>query len=397
LTESDVGADIGIKLVDGIGEISAEDWDACAQPDPASANPFVSYKFLHALEESGSATAQAGWLPRHMVVEGADGRLIGAAPMYVKSHSQGEYVFDWGWADAFEQAGGNYYPKLQVAVPFSPVTGPRLLVRPDNQTSGLQTDNLRQTMIAALTTVADKLDVSSVHVTFSTAEEAAIFGKSGWIQRLGQQFHWRNKGYEDFDEFLGTLISRKRKSIRKERREVEAQGITVGTYSGDDIKPEYWDAFYRFYSSTYDRKWGYPYLTREFFEILHSTMRDQVALVIAKHDGQPVAGAINMIGGDALYGRNWGSDEEFKFLHFEACYYQAIDFAIARGLKWVEAGTKGTHKIQRGYLPTATYSAHYIRHEGFRDAVEDFCVRESQMISAEMLELGTYSPYRQDD
>lgn len=381
-----------VRLVEGIGEIRAEDWDACAVPDPATANPFVSHVYLSALEASGSVSGEAGWLPRHLIMEDAAGDLIAAAPTYVKGHSQGEYVFDWGWADAFERAGGNYYPKLQVAVPFSPVTGPRLLVKPTADDGDGK--DIRATMIAALATVAEQLDVSSVHVTFATAEEWNLFEGGDWIQRLGQQFHWRNEGYQSFDAFLGALRSTKRKSIRKERRQVADQGIEVATYSGDDIRPEYWDEFYRFYSSTYDRKWGYPYLTREFFAILHDTMRDKVALVLAHKDGHAVAGAINMIGGDALYGRNWGCDEEYKFLHFEACYYQAIQFAIARGLSTVEAGTRGAHKVQRGYLPTPTYSAHLIRHEGLRDAVAGFCAHERDEVTAEIAHFAGHSPYR---
>ncbi len=383
-----------IRLIEAIGDVSADRWNACALPDPTTANPFISHDFLHALEASGSATGEAGWLPRHLIVENDQGELVAAAPMYVKGHSQGEYVFDWGWADAFEQAGGNYYPKLQVAVPFSPVTGPRLLVRPSD---GGDQDKLRRTLISGLAEVTERLDLSSVHVTFSTAEEWNLFKEAGWIRRLGHQFHWHNRDYQNFDDFLGSLVSRKRKSIRKERREVAAQGITVATYSGDDIRPEHWDVFYRFYASTYDRKWGAPYLTREFFSILHETMRDKVALVLAHADGTAVAGAINLIGGNALYGRNWGCDEDFKFLHFEACYYQAIDFAIENGLQHVEAGTKGTHKIQRGYLPTPTYSAHLIRHEGFRDAVADFCNREQEMTTAEMAAFADYSPYRRPE
>ncbi|MCZ6605507.1 MAG: GNAT family N-acetyltransferase [Alphaproteobacteria bacterium] len=382
---------LAVRLVEKIDDIARADWDACAIPDPKTANPFVSYDFLFALEASESVSAEAGWLPRHLVVEDGRGKLLGAAPMYIKGHSQGEYVFDWGWADAFERAGGTYYPKLQVAVPFSPVTGPRLLVRP----GATEQMDLRETMITALAKFAERLDVSSVHVTFPTAEEWRLFERDGWIQRLGQQFYWHNDGYENFDDFLGALQSRKRKTIRKERREVNDQGIRVATYSGDDIRPEYWDEFFRFYSSTYDRKWGYPYLTRKFFDILHETMRDKVALVLAHKDGDTIAGAINLIGGDALFGRNWGCDEDFRFLHFEACYYQAIDFAIERGLARVEAGTKGAHKVQRGYLPCPTYSAHYIRHDGLARAIADFCAQERDMVTAEIAAFAGHSPFRQ--
>ena len=385
---------LSVRLVDAIDEIQASDWDACAQPDLAMANPFVSHAFLTALEASGSVSGEAGWLPRHLIVEDSEGRLLGCAPTYVKNHSHGEYVFDWAWADAFERAGGNYYPKLQVAVPFSPVTGPRLLVRPSAETASR---DIARTMIAALETIAERLNVSSVHATFTTKDEFALFERQGWIPRLGLQFHWQNQGYQNFDEFLASLQSRKRKAIKKERREVAAQGIEVACYNGDDIKSEHWDDFYRFYVTTYDRKWGYPYLTRTFFDLLHETMRDRVALVIARKDGDAVAGAINMVGGEGLFGRNWGCDADFKFLHFEACYYQAIDFAIERGLTRVEAGTKGLHKLQRGYLPTPTYSAHWIRHDGFRDAVADFCTAERRELTTEMDLLAGQLPYRRED
>ncbi len=374
------------RLVERIGDIEATEWDACA----GAANPFVSHAFLDALEISGSVCAESGWLPRHLALEDGQGRLVGAVPLYVKGHSQGEYVFDWGWADAFQRAGGDYYPKLQVAVPFSPVTGPRLLVR-DEDDSGV-----RPALIGTLEAVAEQLNVSSVHATFTTKEDYELFKAADWVPRLGQQFHWHNEGYQSFDDFLGTLISRKRKAIRKERRVVAESGITLKALSGSDIRPVHWDAFYQFYVDTYDRKWGYPYLTRGFFEELQMRMGDAVVLVMAFDGDRPVAGALNLKGSDTLYGRNWGSVDDTPFLHFEACYYQAIDYAISHGLTWVEAGTQGPHKIQRGYLPVPTYSAHYIRNESFREAVARFCAEERRAMQYEISALARHSPYRCD-
>ena len=375
---------VGARLVERISDIDAAEWDACAGAE----NPFVSHAFLEALEISGSVSARSGWLPRHLVLEDDQGVLVGAVPLYVKGHSQGEYVFDWGWADAFERAGGDYYPKLQAAVPFSPVTGPRLLTR-DKGDTGVQA-----ALIGILETVAKQLNVSSVHATFTTEDEYELFKAAGWVTRLGQQFHWHNQGYETFDDFLATLVSRKRKAIRKERRMVTESGLTLQALSGNEIKPEHWNAFYRFYIDTYDRKWGEPYLTRDFFEVLQSRMGDNVVLVMAFNGDRPVAGALNLKGRDALYGRNWGSAEDIPFLHFEACYYQAIDYAIAHGLSRVEAGTQGPHKIQRGYLPVPTFSAHYIRHAGFRDAVANFCAEERRAMRFEISALARHSPYR---
>ncbi|MHA1564628.1 MAG: GNAT family N-acetyltransferase [Alphaproteobacteria bacterium] len=375
---------VSARLVERIGDIAAADWDACAGFE----NPFVSHAFLEALEISGSVSARSGWLPRHLVLEDEQGVLVGAVPLYVKGHSQGEYVFDWGWADAFERAGGDYYPKLQAAVPFSPVSGPRLLTR-DKGDTGVQA-----ALIAALEAVAQQLNVSSVHATFTTEDEYELFKAAGWITRLGQQFHWHNQSYETFDDFLATLVSRKRKAIRKERRMVAESGLTLQALSGSAIRPEHWNAFYRFYVDTYDRKWGEPYLTRGFFEELQLRMGNNVVLVMAFDGDRPVAGALNIKGSDALYGRNWGSVEDTPFLHFEACYYQAIDYAIAHGLSRVEAGTQGPHKIQRGYLPVPTFSAHYIRHAGFRDAVANFCAEERRAMRFEISALAQHSPYR---
>ena len=377
---------ISVRAVDAIASVAAADWDACAGAD----NPFVSHAFLHTLEASGSVQPETGWQPHHLLVEDTGGRLLGATPMYVKNQSQGEYVFDYGWAHAFERAGGDYYPKLQAAVPFTPVQGPRLLAR-----SGDNADDVRRILIRAMQSVADRLEVSSVHATFVTEDEWRLFTDADWIPRMGQQFHWYNQGYRDFDDFLVALTSRKRKSIRKERREVREAGITLAPLAGAEITQRHWDAFYTFYIDTYDRKWGYPYLTREFFDRLSHVMGDRVVLIMAEAEGRPIAGALNLCGADALYGRNWGCDRDYPFLHFEACYYQAIDYAIAHGLARVEAGTQGPHKIQRGYLPAPTYSVHYIRNRSFRKAVAIFCAEERAHIRAEIDALAAHSPYRE--
>ncbi|MHA1537347.1 MAG: GNAT family N-acetyltransferase [Alphaproteobacteria bacterium] len=388
----DGGEAATVKIHGRIAEIDAAGWDACAGAGGPADNPFVSHAFLDILEESGSATAEAGWLPQHIVIEDAGGSVVACAPMYVKSHSQGEYVFDHGWAEAYEQAGGRYYPKLLVGVPFTPVTGPRLLVRPDGDAG-----RNRELLIAGMLEAARQSKMSSLHVTFPSEEEAMALEEAGFLIRMGQQFHWENQGYAGFDDFLARLTSRKRKAIRKERRAVAEAGIEVRPLVGARIEPRHWDAFHRFYIATYDRKWGYPYLTREFFSALGERLGDRVVLVVAEKDREIVAGALNIRGGDALYGRNWGCAGDFKFLHFEACYYQAIDFAIANGLARVEAGTQGPHKIQRGYLPRPTWSAHWIADEGFRRAVADFCQRERTAVEHELAYLAGMSPYRRDE
>jgi hypothetical protein len=382
----DGGDAITVRMVERIGDIPAADWDACAGAD----NPFVSHAFLEALEASRSAVAPTGWAPRHIVAEDAQGWTVGVVPMYLKSHSYGEYVFDHGWADAYRRAGGRYYPKLQVSVPFTPVPGQRLLVRPDGQAA-----DVRAALVEALAAIADRLGVSSLHVTFCTADEAAAFEAAGWLIRHGRQFHWQNGGYRTFDDFLGALSHSRRKAIRKERREVAAQGIEIDALTGPDIEPRHWDTFFEFYMATSDRKWGSPYLTRDFFHRLGATMADRVLLVLPRLGSHYIAGALNLIGRDTLYGRNWGSRGDFPFLHFEACYYQAIDFAIARGLARVEAGAQGEHKIQRGYLPIPTYSAHWIADAGFRKAVASFLERETEMVGCEISALAEHSPFKQ--
>ncbi len=379
------GCGVTVKVVPGIAAIPAAEWDACAGAD----NPFLSHAFLEALEGSGSATAETGWLPQHLVLEDHSGSLVGAVPLYLKNHSYGEYVFDWGWASAYERAGGRYYPKLQCAVPFTPVTGRRLLLRQDAGPAA------SDALIAGMVELGRRHKVSSLHVTFPTEGEWQRLGEAGFLLRVGQQFHWQNDGYRSFDDFLDALNSRKRKQIRRERRDALADGIEIETVTGSAIRGEHWDAFYRFYRSTSDRKWGEAYLTRAFFDLLGERMSERVALVMARKNGRYVAGALNLIGRDTLYGRNWGCLGDFPFLHFEACYYRAIDFAIEHGLKRVEAGAQGQHKIQRGYLPTATYSAHWIRDRGFARAVEDFLVRERRALADEMEELEeNLSPFK---
>lgn len=370
-----------------LSAFTAAEWDACAGPD----NPFVSHAFLSALEDSRSVCAAAGWAPQHLALRDAAGRLLACAPLYLKSHSYGEYVFDWSWARAYEQAGGRYYPKLQCAVPFTPVTGPRLLVPP-----GPEAESLRRTLAAGMVQLARRHGVSSLHITFPTEGEAEALSGMGFLPRVGTQYHWRNQGYGSFDDFLGTLASRKRKAIRKERERANSQGVTFRTLSGADITAAHWDAFFRFYMSTADRKWGTPYLEREFFTLLGERLGEKVVLVVGEADGRPVCGALNLRGGDALYGRNWGALGDFKFLHFEACYYRAIDYAIANGLTWVEAGAQGEHKVSRGYMPRATWSAHWIADPGFRDAVEHFLAHEREAITEDMDAVAEMGPYRKE-
>ena len=374
-----------LSLHRAITDLPAADWDACA----GGSNPFVSHAFLAALEASGSATDHTGWLPQHAALRDPAGELVACAPCYAKTHSQGEYVFDYGWADAFERAGGQYYPKLQVCAPFSPVPGPRLLVHPE---AGMGPAAMAQ----GLSQACDDLGLSSVHVTFCEGAEWEALGEAGWLQRLGTQFHWHNKGYGSFEDFLGALSSRKRKAIRRERRDAEASGFVLRTLRGHEITPKHWRAFHRFYRSTTDKKWGRSaYLTQRFWPLLGEALGDAVVLMVAEQDGEPVAGALNLLGREALYGRNWGSVVDAPFLHFELCYYRAIDFAIEHKLPRVEAGAQGEHKIQRGYLPSPTYSAHWIAHPGLRRAVGDFLDRERPAMLREMEALATLSPFKQ--
>ena len=368
------------RIGGGVASFDAAEWDACA----GSGNPFVSHAFLSALEDSGSAGTHAGWQPLPIAVDGADGRLAGVLPAYGKSHSQGEYVFDQGWADAYERAGGRYYPKLQIAVPFSPVPGPRLLVREPGVAPAL---------IAAVEQVVQQNGLSSAHATFIDASEVPAFEAADWLIRTGTQFHWESKGYADFEDFLGALASRKRKAIRKERA-AAVEGLEIVHLQGADITDAHWEAFWHFYQDTGARKWGHPYLTRAFFTLLGERMADKVLLIFALRDGRPIAGALNLIGADTLYGRYWGCSEDVPFLHFEICYYQAIDAALARGLTRVEAGAQGEHKLARGYEPVTTWSAHYIADPGFRAAIADFLRRERQAVAHDIDALTEMGPFR---
>ncbi|WP_315720588.1 MULTISPECIES: GNAT family N-acetyltransferase [unclassified Bradyrhizobium] len=391
--------EITLEAVPGISEIPAEAWDACANPagrlPPGSSaacgpsyNPFVSHAFLSACEASGSATIRTGWAPRHLVAKLGD-EVFGVVPCYLKSHSQGEYVFDRGWADAYERAGGRYYPKLQVSVPFTPATGPRLLIRP-----GQDRDVVGNALAQGLKALCGISEASSVHVTFARQAEWELLAAQGFLQRTDQQFHWHNQGFSTFDDFLATMNSRHRKSIKRERRDALAAGITIHWLTGKDITEDAWDAFFDFYMDTGSRKWGRPYLNRKFFSLIGESMADDVLLVMAKREGRWIAGAINFIGSDTLFGRNWGAIEHHPFLHFEVCYYQAIDFAIQHKLRVVEAGAQGEHKIVRGYLPQTTYSAHYIADRGLRRAIDDYLKRERAYVEQAGRELAEAGPFR---
>jgi hypothetical protein len=380
--------EISLEAVSSITQIPATDWEACAHSGPADFNPFVSHAFFSALEQSGSACARTGWGPRHLVAR-IDGVIHGIVPCYLKSHSQGEYVFDHGWADAYERAGGSYYPKLQATVPFTPASGPRLLIRPTPDP-----DMVGATLANGLIALCDATNASSVHVTFAQEREWALLAEHGFLQRTDRQFHWHNDGYKTFEDFLATLASRHRKSIRRERRDAVQNGISIHAVTGNEITEEALDAYFEFYMETGSRKWGRPYLNRKFYAMVGETMRDNILLVMAKRNGRWIAGAINFIGSDTLFGRNWGALEHHPFLHFEVCYYQAIDFAIARGLKQVEAGAQGEHKIARGYLPQTTYSAHYIPDPGFRRAVSDYLKHERVHVAEAVRELTDAGPFR---
>ena len=382
--------DLTARLYGPAATIGAAAWNACANPEGSSdPHPFTRYEFFAACEESGSATARNGWRPCHLAVE-RGGEIVGLLPLYLKNHSQGEYVFDHGWADAFERAGGSYYPKLQASVPFTPVTGKRFLVRDGDETQ------IRKALLGAAATAAEELHASSVHITFLTEEEWKDAGAFGYLQRTDQQFHWENRGYATFDDFLGELASAKRKNLRKERAAVRDAGIEFDWLTGTEITEAHWDQFFAFYMDTGGRKWGRPYLTRKFFSLIGQTMGEQVLLILARRDGRYIAGALNLFGGGAVFGRNWGSLEYVPFLHFETCYYQAIDFAIARGLGRVEAGAQGEHKLLRGYMPTPTYSAHHIVHPGLSRAVGEYLAREREAVAEQIESLAEYGPFRKN-
>ncbi|QHQ36477.1 GNAT family N-acetyltransferase [Algicella marina] len=380
---------IEIDVLAAIEDLPAKDWDACADPENAarSDNPFTTHRFLKALEDSGSVGKGTGWQPRHLVAR-AQGEVIAVMPLYGKSHSQGEYIFDHNWAHAYERAGGRYYPKLQSAIPFTPATGRRFLTRPGWDGIG------RAALTDGAIQLAQGNGVSSIHITFCTEAEFDAGGNAGLLQRTSQQFHWNNRQYSDFEAFLADLSSRKRKAIRKERRTAMASGVTVSGLTGDDIKPHHWDAFWEFYQDTGDRKWGTPYLTREFFEEAHAHLRNDILLFFAEMDGQPVAGALNFLGQNVLYGRYWGCRYEVPCLHFEMCYYQAIDFAIENNLERVEAGAQGSHKLARGYLPVPTYSLHWVADEGFAKAISQYLEAEREAIDEEIEIVTNYGPFR---
>ncbi|NBU83203.1 MAG: N-acetyltransferase [Sphingomonadaceae bacterium] len=374
------GKDILARLEEGVAALASDAWDRCAGP----INPFLSHAFLAALEVSESVGPETGWQPVPICIDGADGQLAGALPAYLKSHSQGEYVFDHGWADAWHRAGGNYYPKLQIAVPFTPVPGPRLLT---------QDPALQSQLIAAAEALTVQNGLSSAHATFVEADQLDLFRAAGWLVREGIQYHWFNQGYRDFDDFLDALSSRKRKAIRKERATAQA-GLVIHSLRGADITERHWDAFWHFYQDTGARKWGQPYLERSFFSLIGETMGDQLLLYMAERDGKPIAGALNFIGQEALFGRYWGCSQDVPFLHFELCYYQAIETAIALGLQRVEAGAQGEHKLARGYVATPTWSAHYLPDPGFRSAVADFLRREQAAVERQIAFLDEVTPFK---
>ncbi|WP_321390817.1 GNAT family N-acetyltransferase [Emcibacter sp.] len=378
-----------VRIIDSLSEIDAKSWNACALQAASGHNPFVSHEFLYALEASGCATAETGWLGQHLLLEDDKERVIGILPLYLKSHSYGEYVFDHSWANAFEQAGGNYYPKLQSSVPFSPVTSPRLMVHPDADTGAAG-----RTLTEAAIRRCEDLGLSSLHVTFAPEDDWQLMADCGMLQRQDQQFHWLNDGYRSFDDFLAALSSRKRKNIRKERREAVANDIVIERLTGRDITEDHWDHYFGFYMDTANRKWGRPYLNRKFFSRLGESLSDRILLVMCKRDGRYIAGALNLMGDDTLYGRYWGALEDHRFLHFEVCYYQAIDFAIERKISRVEAGAQGEHKLARGYVPSKTYSAHWISNESFRDAVARFLRQERRQVEGDMDYLENLTPFK---
>ena len=406
--------ELRISVAETIDAVEAGEWDACANPlagggiakgergagcgrqaaDPSAEevyNPFISHAFLSALEQSNSVGPRTGWQPRHVLARTADGTLVAAAPCYLKSHSRGEYVFDHGWAEAYARAGGSYYPKLQVAVPFTPATGRRLLVR-DTANS----ESIARALASGLVEICKICGASGVHVTFAPEAEFRLLGDLGYLQRTDQQFHWENRGFANFDEFLDALTARKRKTIRRERHDALANGIIVHWLTGNDLTEEIWDAFFQFYMETGSRKWGRPYLTRRFYSLVGQSMRQHIVLIMAKRAGRWIAGAINFHGSQSLFGRHWGAIEHHPFLHFELCYYQAIDYAITHKLPRVEAGAQGEHKIARGYMPSTTYSAHYIADPALRRGIAEYLARERAYIAAAGAELATFAPFRKN-
>ena len=385
-----------IKIEPSLININPKQWNEFSHPKTTDKNlkinPFISYEFLYALEASGSTKIKNGWGGAHILLEDEAENLLAACPAYLKSHSMGEYVFDQGWADAYSRAGGEYYPKLQISVPFTPATAPKLLAGDEDKAV-----DLKRMLASSIPELCARLGASSAHATFLTEEDKDIFLEAGFLERNDKQYHWFNENYGSFDDFIEALASRKRKLIRRERRDALANGITIECLTGSDIKTEHMEAFYTFYMDTGSRKWGRPYLTRAFFSIIQETMPDQILLIMAKREGQYIAGAINFIGGDVLYGRNWGCIENHPFLHFEVCYYQAIDFAIQKGLKKVEAGAQGEHKLARGYRPVTTYSAHYIADPSFRQAVANYLQEERNYIAELQDTLSEQTPFRRGE
>ena len=371
-----------------MADVAADAWDRCANPDAAAFNPFISHGFLKALEDAGCVGGRSGWSPQHLLLS-VGGEIVGCAPCYLKSHSQGEYVFDHAWAEAYANAGGRYYPKLQIAVPFTPVPGRRLLIRRD-----AEADDNEVLLAAAATELAKRGHASGVHITFLDEAACCRLGARGFLARTDQQFHWRNEGYASFEDFLSSLASRKRKAVRKERAQALSDGLSIEWIRGKHITEGHWDAFFAFYMDTGSRKWGRPYLNRKAFSLIGAAMGESCLLMFANRGKRPVAGALHMVGGDCLYGRYWGAIEHHPCLHFELCYYQAIEFAIANRLARAEAGAQGQHKLARGYLPTKTYSAHYILDPSLRRAIADYLVRERAYIDAAGAELAQYAPFR---
>ena len=380
--------------INSINDIDSSDWNQCANPEQMEYNPFLDHRFIKALEDSGSANSNTGWQPFHTIMRDK-GRVVGVVPAYLKSHSQGEYVFDGAWADAWYRAGGEYYPKLQISIPFTPATGRRLLVAtPLDITQSIQ--EVEAQLLSATLQIAQKIQVSSLHITFMPKNQWENAGKLGLLKRVDTQFHWTNANYDSFEDFLRALSSKKRKNIRRERRGALENNIEIEWITGSDLTESHWDAFYQFYVDTGNRKWGTPYLTRAFFSMLSETMPDETLLIMCKREGKYIAGAINFIGSNTLFGRNWGCIEDHRFLHFETCYYQAIDFAIQHGINRVEAGAQGGHKIARGYMPQQTYSAHWIRNSEFRDAIKNYLNSEESFVQQDIDWIEKHTPFRKD-
>ena len=380
--------------INSINDIDSSDWNQCANPEQMEYNPFLDHRFIKALEDSGSANSNTGWQPFHTIMRDK-GRVVGVVPAYLKSHSQGEYVFDGAWADAWYRAGGEYYPKLQISIPFTPATGRRLLVAtPLDSTQSIQ--EVEAQLLSATLQIAQKIQVSSLHITFMPKNQWENAGKLGLLKRVDTQFHWTNANYDSFEDFLRALSSKKRKNIRRERRGAVENNIEIEWITGSDLTESHWDAFYQFYVDTGNRKWGTPYLTRAFFSMLSETMPDETLLIMCKREGKYIAGAINFIGSNTLFGRNWGCIEDHRFLHFETCYYQAIDFAIQHGINRVEAGAQGGHKIARGYMPQQTYSAHWIRNSEFRDAIKNYLNSEESFVQQDIDWIEKHTPFRKD-